>query len=554
MANRVTISELVHKLVVDSTDLDKNLIASRKEISTAKRALRELRSPMEQYEKDLKDAETLLKFGTDGQELYNRAIAKAEKKFKGLTGATKAEKEAQEKLNKDRKKASDIIDRQTTKLQRLERELHDVNRLHRNGTLDVRAHRKEMDRLNREIAEAKRGSSFLAQAGKKVGGFLGLDQLLGSGGSGVAGQLALLNAGFIVAEKTLEITKRIAEFGVERFNIDRQEIDEIAKSARALNIEIEELTAFQFVIGQSSGLTDEQTIKVFSEITKRASEAAQGLGESRLAFKELGLEVADLNRMSPDERLLAIADAIQEVENRSDRFRITGKLFGEENARVVTTLEKGAEAIQIMLDRAEDLNLTISQADANKIEEVNDSINTFQRSLVGVSRALTIETSDEIKEVFDEGTEFVQLLLANEGLLSEFFGSGFLNALKLISTELRAINFAIKGLEKLSDKVDKLLTSARVKKPSGKGSMVGAFLEQTQELAVTQTISKSVDPINSLAAGSREAFNIQYRSEVTSQMQVAKDHLAVAELNAQANKESADQLRLVVGNLKETNL
>lgn len=556
MANRVTVSELVHKLVVDSTDLDKNLIASRKEITAAKRALRELRNPMEQYEKDLKDAESLLKFGTDGQELYNRAIARAEKRYKKLSGATRDEERAQERLNRDRKTATDIIEKQTTRLQRLERELHDVNRLHRQGQLSVRQHRKEMQRLNREIDEAQRGQSFFSQAGQRVGDFFGLGDLFGASGSKIAGQLVLLEAGIQLAQEFAQVIQRGAEFTIERFNEDRRTIDELAKKADAIGVNVSRLSGLNFAIGQTSGLNDQQAAKSLEEITKRASEAAQGLGESKLAFEELGISVVDLNKLTPDQKLLKIADAIQNVENKSDKFRIAGKLFGEENARIVNTLELGSIAIENMIDRADELGLSLSSADTGKIQDLNDSIDSFSRTSEGLSRLLTIETADEIRQVFEEGTDFLLLLLENKDTLLILFDVGIASNIQLIADSIDMMNRQVESLTK------GLLTLSEIGGLGGLGAtLFGARFQTPQEPVIPQQdpsltggITAPVDPAASIEAGSREAFNLTYRTEITSQLDIAKDHLDIAKNDHELNRMAFENLleineKLTGGNL-----
>lgn len=557
MASKVTISELVHKLVLDSTDLDAPLLASRKEVALYKKSMRELKTPLEQYEKDLKDAEGLLKFATNGQELYNRAIAKAEKRYKKLTGATAAEEKAQERLNKDRKSAADIIARQTTRLQRLERELHDVNRLHRQGHLSVRQHRIEMDRLNREFAQARRESSFFSQAGQRFGNFFGLDQLFGSAGSKVAGQLALLEIGIQLAQTYVRTIQSAAEFGINRFNTDREQIDNLAKSSRAIGIELDRLTGLQFAIGQTSGLSDEQTTKGIRELTKRSSEAAQGLGESQLAFKELNLEVQELNELSPDERLLKIANAIQDIENRSDRFRIAGKLFGEEQAEIVTTLEKGAVAIEKMIDRSEDLGFALNEVDAKKIEDVNDQIDSFERSLAAFSRFLTIEAADEMEELFEVATDLVNVFLENKDVISFIFDEGFLNhletatfILKAVNSELQQVGRTIEDLKSI-DLHEFKFFGIDINGGLAALKFISEENEKLNKGKNLQAISRPVDPAASIAPGTRDAFNIQFRTEITNQLDIAKEQLKVAKEAAagQANavvvlREISDKMQM----------
>lgn len=82
MAGSVTISKLNYMLTVDSSNLDKGLQLSRKEVTAMGRQMRALQTPMEKYETRLHKAKNLTKLGADGQRLYNRAIADAADKLK----------------------------------------------------------------------------------------------------------------------------------------------------------------------------------------------------------------------------------------------------------------------------------------------------------------------------------------------------------------------------------------------------------------------------------------------------------------------------------------
>lgn len=565
---KVVIGDLVTKLTADTSSFDSNLIASRKEIKEAKQAIHKLRDPMEQYEHDLKKAESLLKFGEQGQELYNRSIAKARKRYRDLTGETKKAAKAEERLNADRKLANRIIDRQTTKLERLEREQRDLNRLHRQGMVNARQYRHEMERLTREMREANQEASLFSRIGQRIGDSFGLGDIFGSKGSSAIGQVALIGAGIELAQRYFELMQRGAEFAVERLNADREAIDQLAKSADAIGIDIEKLTAFQFAIGQNSGIADEKVIKLFEELTKRSSEAAQGLGESRLAFEEIGLSAAELNKLSPDQRLLKIADAIKGVKDQSDRFRIAGKLFGEEQARVVLTLEQGSDAIQSMLDRADELNLTISKVDAEKVQGMNDAIDAFQRSLVGLSRVLTVEVADELEEMFELSTEIVHTLLENKELLLGVFDNTVVDKIRMVNEVLSLVDTNLRNIERAIERLDSVLKDSGLSyflsQISGIDLEVGDFvrgalglaedLPSDAERANRIEAQTSVDPAESIAAGSREAFNIEFRAEVASQMDIAREQLEVARANAEANQLVAFNMQRVAENLTEAEI
>lgn len=104
----ITISSLSYQLLVDSSKLEEGLVASRKEINQAKRAMRGLETPMEKYQRDLKQAESLLKFGAQGQELYNRKLEQMKKRLDDETLAAKKQTQSYKMLQRAKMAAAGV--------------------------------------------------------------------------------------------------------------------------------------------------------------------------------------------------------------------------------------------------------------------------------------------------------------------------------------------------------------------------------------------------------------------------------------------------------------
>lgn len=510
MADKIQISHLSHKISIDAGDFHNVSSATRGEVAQYRKALRELRDPMERYEKDLKDAEKLLKFGADGQELYNRAIAKAESRLKAATEDTEALRRAEQKRDEDRRRGEAIMERHLTQHNRLQRELKETERLYQSGAIDIRHYRLEVDRLNRELGE----QSFLQQAGARFGSVFGLDEIFGSGGGAIAGKVALIGAAITAATTAMQAAQRVADFAIDRFNQDRLAIDNLAKSASAANIEIDKLTGFQFAFGQTSGFADDKTIKLFMELGKRSSEAAAGIGEAGIAFKQLGLDAAQLQQLSPDKQLIEISRAMQTVELRSDRLRIAGKLFGEEQGRAFTTLEKGPENLIAMLERADRLGFGITAEDAAQVEAMNDSIDSLARTFDALSRRLTIEASPAIQELATELQILLEIGLENKDVISLMFDVTVLSEIRAATFAMRFFNGELERYSMAANAIAGLFGQDQIFKDD-------PIAEAVKANQIMQ--ARSSDPAASIVAGSREAFQAQYRIEVDSQLEVAKE-------------------------------
>jgi hypothetical protein len=547
MARTVTISDLQYKLSLNAKDLDANAIASRTELNYTNRALHELRTPMERYEKDLRDAEQLLKFGEAGQELYNRKLAQAEKRLRDASGETARLKKEQDDLNDEMQRANRLIDKHTDHNHKLQQEMRDVSQLYRRGRIDLRTYELEMSRLNNEM---RKTPTLLQAIGQKVGASFGLDAIFGSAGSGVVGQIALIGAAVQVADRLGQSVQRGVQFAASRVQADLAEIDKIAKSARALNLELDELMGLQFAFGLGAGLDADQTTQLLVEVTKRSSEASKGIGESMLAFKELNLEASELARLSPDEQLFKIADAMQDVELRSDRLRIAGKLFGEEQGKAFIALEGGADGLRDAISRSEQLGIGLTDADAKRVEDLNDAMASVAMSFAAVSRMFTVEAADDLKEVVDLVGELAIITLENRETILMLFDN-------VVVSKIRDVANAMRGLNAITEiGLDQIKTYA-----SGFDSIFGtSFLESIdrpddkaekpiEQKAIGNMQAARTDPSQSIVAGSREAFNVTFQNEVRSQMQIAQQQLAATREGVNVQRDMVAALNTVADRL-----
>ncbi len=540
MASEVTISKAVTKLVLDATDLEEGAVASRQELRYVNRALRQLETPMERYEKDLEKANSLLKFGADGQELYRRAVAKAEAKLKEATGETARARAAEKQLTDDRRRAERIIESQTTATEKLERNQRVLNRLYEQGLIDLRQYRKELDRLNDEYDKANDQVDGLANDGStdQIASRFGLDGLFGQGSTALTANLFLLDQAIKLTEQFYEALRRAGEFAIERFNTDRLKIDETIKAARALDIDLKSLTGLQFAFGQTAGFTDDQTIKALRELTKRTSEAAMGMGETRLAFREVGLSAQELNRLAPEDRILKIAEALAKLDNQADRFRLAGRFFGEEQAEIVLGLAGGTDNLLEALEKAERLGIAFSDEDGRRVEKMNDAFDRLSRLGESLSRRLTIAISDDVLSAV-ERVESVVDRMANTGILN---GVGDFVAANIYALEL-AVGVIESHINEFSlvakTVVDGFREFVRLNglgflgtgiQFNGRGSAIGDLFRDPDD-AIGNFDGNGqgfagADPLESINAASREAFNIEFRTELNNQMQIERDQLA----------------------------
>lgn len=151
-----------------------------------------------------------------------------------------------------------------------------------------------------------------------------------------------------------------------------------------------------------TGVGIEQMQKGMVGLNRRVSEAAAGMGEARIAFKDLNLDATALNQLPVDRKMEVLADALGKVENHGDRTRIAVKLFGEElGGKMLNYLAGGSAGLRQAAREAEAMGLALNRVDAAKIEGVNDSVARAQGAIKGVSNTIAVQLSPYLNGIAD---------------------------------------------------------------------------------------------------------------------------------------------------------
>jgi hypothetical protein len=211
----------------------------------------------------------------------------------------------------------------------------------------------------------------LANTNKDIGGF-------GGKMKGLAMPLAAAAAGFMAVKSA-----------VSKVSEAMQRLDREAKAAESLGLTVQELQSLTFS-AQLAGLEGEQFITIFSKLQKKVGEAAIGTGEAAATFEKLGLSTNALLKMNPDDRFLAIADAIKKIEDPALQAAMATKLFEEEGLKLLPMLQSGSEGIESQREELERLQGTLSKVDTDKIQAANDAWTKLKTAAEGLWNQLAV--------------------------------------------------------------------------------------------------------------------------------------------------------------------
>jgi hypothetical protein len=130
-----------------------------------------------------------------------------------------------------------------------------------------------------------------------------------------------------------------------------ERLDSMAKRAKRIDIGLPQLDQLHYAAGLTG--VDNRTVDVAIEkMNIRIAEATRGGGEAVKVLDELGLSAKTLNAQPTEQKFLAITKALEGYTNQADKLRIASKLFEEEGAGLVNTMNLGAAGVKSLMTEA----------------------------------------------------------------------------------------------------------------------------------------------------------------------------------------------------------
>lgn len=237
-------------------------------------------------------------------------------------------------------------------------------------------------RIGADTTELKRGvasaGSSLTKLGK-IGVDVGL-RIVGAMAAATAGIVALANKGIQLG-------------------------DQLSKTAAKLGTTTEQLNGLRFAAEQT-GVASSTLDMAMQRMTRRLSEAANGTGVAAKALKELGLDAKELQKLPLQEQFNRISDAMQGVENQSDRVRLAFKLFDSEGVALVNTLNAGRDALNDLYEENKRYGNYLDQTQSRVVQEATDAQGRLKTAMSGLALQLGATLAPAFEVVYNAIAKF----------------------------------------------------------------------------------------------------------------------------------------------------
>ncbi len=176
---------------------------------------------------------------------------------------------------------------------------------------------------------------------------------------------------------------------VAGFNHFTDEVDKLAKQARALDMPIESLQAWRRAANRA-GLETTVLETGLSKIQKKAFDAEASGGALSKAFDKLGVSVkgTDGQFKSGAQLFQEVGEGLAGLDNQTEKTALAMLLFEEQGAKFLNLFGQSPEAIRATLAEMGELG-AISEEQAAAVEEMNDAWGDVRLAFVGIVAAIS---------------------------------------------------------------------------------------------------------------------------------------------------------------------
>ena len=246
------------------------------------------------------------------------------------------------------------------------------------GVRAIKATRSELGKFNKTHKETKRDSQDLQN---KIGSLIG--------------KLTLVSGAVATG------TSLISSLGL---SIRANAIKEVGYLTAALDVNAQVLTEWGYAT-ETVGFSTEKLADIFKDVQDKIGDfAATGGGEAKDIFDKLGLSIDKIKDLKPDEQLLAIASGLDSIENRSEKIFFL-EAIANDASRLLPLLENNGAELRKLQGEAQDLGVSLSDSEVEKVKEVTDSFHRLGGFVEGTANQLTLTFAPAIVEVTDGITD-----------------------------------------------------------------------------------------------------------------------------------------------------
>ena len=126
------------------------------------------------------------------------------------------------------------------------------------------------------------------------------------------------------------------------------------------------------------------------------------------SLRGIGLSVAELRALAPEQQFAAIGDAISQLPTAADRAAAAVEVFGKQGAALAPLFRDGAASLEELRDRADRLGVIVDQTQIDNVASMNDAFDLVGATVNGIVGQVIGNLAPAVTSVTDEFLKFVE--------------------------------------------------------------------------------------------------------------------------------------------------
>lgn len=222
----------------------------------------------------------------------------------------------------------------------------------------------------------------------------------------------------------------------------------IGNMATRLGLSTDSMQLWMYA-ARTVGASTEDVTKIFEKLNEKLGEVSETATPTSLALSRIGLTVAQLRGLNPDEQMRLIADGLSRVADQSQRAAIAGELLGGKSDDFLGILMKGRAGIEALADEMKRFGLVLSSETIKKAQDANREFQIIETLTGNAGKSLTADMLPALKALRE--------LLTDPGFQSAMRGFG-----SMLGLAAEGIGYAFKGIRMALNAPDILMAAGRV--------------------------------------------------------------------------------------------
>lgn len=220
--------------------------------------------------------------------------------------------------------------------------------------------------------------------------------------------------------------------------------NEVDKVSKAIGLQADEFQRLRFIQGQT-GKSVQSLQMGFKTFLPALNDAVKkGTGPVAEGLAQLGIKAEDLAAQNGRGKMQLLAEGFKNIQNPAEKSAVAMRLFGAEaGGDLLGFLELGADGIDKMAKRADELGVVMGENAVKAGVGFKDSLDEMKQTLGGLVRLVGSEMLPIVKESIEDFRDWAS---ANRGLIQQRireFIYGLIRAIDMLAPILKsAVEFA----------------------------------------------------------------------------------------------------------------